>query len=182
MKKSFLIFIKIIVVLLLSNIYISDSIAYAQDIDSNAGLVVIIDSYSGRPNPYFIVAKTDTDVIDVIKNSIITSETLDSKYKDSGVFPIRKTAYRGIIIENIGNIADIPERVEIYDNNILLTSIKNSVVSGKTLARESTNNSIEAYILNLAVQKGVISADGVEDIKWLKKLKKEGSRYTPRPK
>lgn len=96
------------------------------------GIKVKILLYSGRPDPTYILEQKDS--VDRVKTLVKKAKKI--KFKEKTIIP-SILGYRGIIVENPGRAAELPERFAVYKGKIEVTGEKRAVYSdeGRTLEK-----------------------------------------------
>jgi hypothetical protein len=147
--------------------------------DGSDGIVIVIDMFSGLPNPCFIIGRDNTADIEFITNAVSNAEIVDDDYPIESYLSPNYLGYRGVMVENEAKIKYIPDRIEIYDDKMLFKSVDETAVIKSILARDKANH-LQDYLLQCALTNRVISEDLFEDIYWQIYLRKEGKPYEPR--
>jgi hypothetical protein len=119
---------------------------------SNYTLKVTIDVFSGRKNPTFLI--TDAKTVAAIQKMVGQAQTKSSAADDS-VIPL-KLGYRGVIVENVGNVPNIPSRIELSG-----VTIKEK---GATATYLTDDGSLEDFLIEEALSRNVIDAAIAEHI------------------
>jgi len=78
-------------------------------ITANRGVKVTIAVFSGRENPTFFI--TDAKTLEAIGKMVGRAKT-NSVITDGAVMPSR-LGYRGVIVENTGNVPNLPSKIEL---------------------------------------------------------------------
>jgi hypothetical protein len=129
--------------------------------------------FSGRPNPAFEIGCDDAESIGFINDAINSAGIVDDDYQEDAIVS-HYLGYIGVDIMNNGKIPGISDRLVVYDDKILLTTDE------KRVLLEDTENRLEDYLLQLALEKGVVDQDLIDEIHWEVYLRNEGRDYEPR--
>ena len=132
------------------SIIILSSLASAQEGAAKSALKITIDVFSGRPNPIFYV--DDVITINDIRETLVRM-TVNAQFTKGSVMPSR-LGYRGLIIENPGNISSIPKTTKLYGRNIEIESDKNRFFID--------DGELELLLIGEAIERGVID-DAIAD-------------------
>lgn len=117
------------------------------------GIRVEILLYSGRPNPTYVLKQKSQ--LDQAKTFMKKGKKLKSMEKS--IIP-STLGYRGIIIENLGNVAGLPERFAVYQGNI--------EVMGKEKANFTDGGrAFEKFLLKEAERQKVIDTNMSRQLK-----------------
>lgn len=113
--------------------------------NGDACVKVTLSLYSGRPDPVFMIC--DEATLESIRSEIAFSK-VDNVNRTEPVIPAY-LGYRGIIVENVDNVVDMPKRMAMNKGDIEVadTSQKNYLLDDGVL---------EDVLLNEALLRGVI--------------------------
>jgi len=98
---------------------------------------VVLDIFSGRPNPTWQLSENQ---VDELKRKLGTFPPAERKAPPG-------LGYRGVRVVNVGNIANIPDRIMAYDGVLGITE------KGTTKYYEDSNK-IEEWLLDRAREQG----------------------------
>jgi hypothetical protein len=118
---------------------------HAQAAPGDKGLTARVLLYSGRPDPTFEI--TNADEIAQLR-ALFKQATPEQKAQGESVIP-SKLGYKGFIVENPGNVQDLPARLIVYGGALELGTEHKRFLS-------DPGARVEAFLLDIAVQRGVI--------------------------
>ena len=126
----------------------SDASKGASDsgIAANRGIKVTIAVFSGRENPTFFI--TDAKTLEAIGKMVGRAKT-NSVITDGAVMP-SKLGYRGVIVENVGNVPNLPPKIELNGIDIKLKD------AGTRYLMD--DGSLEDLLIEEAIARNVIDA------------------------
>jgi hypothetical protein len=112
---------------------------------ANEGLTVRVLLFSGRPDPSFAV----TEPAQIVQfAALLKAAHPTQKLRADGPAPA-KLGYKGLIVENVGNIPDLPRRLVVYRDEIEAGTAEKQFFS-------DPQAQVESFLLDLAIQRGVI--------------------------
>lgn len=128
----------------------------------NALLKVTVRIFSGRPNPVYYIE--EQAAVNNFK-SLFKKNQKNSGFKKDTVIPVR-LGYTGIVVENLNDVADLPKKFVIYNNDIEIgemgTTLKSAAVD-KFLMDGS--GQIESFLLDYGVSKNAFQKELRDAIK-----------------
>jgi hypothetical protein len=112
---------------------------------SAKGIEVTVSVFSGRPDPHFqIVESAPLDQL----RSLLKRASASAKPEGDSAMP-SILGYRGVVIENAGQVAGLPSRVVAFNGVIELGADKRAFVVDEARA-------LEKYLVELALKQGAI--------------------------
>ena len=122
--------------------------------------------FSGMENPTFEIS--ESLIINTIKELALKKTKINRSFQNSTVIPSR-LGYSGVIVENVNNsVVDLPGQLKLNGKDIEFIFTAELAKDTKTPQKEirSTDSlDLENLILQLAVDKGVITSDLLKIIK-----------------
>ena len=108
------------------------------------GLKVTVLLFSGRPDPNYVI--DDAASLDQVKKIFETSK--ETKYEKSTVIP-SILGYKGISVQNTGNVAGIPQNFAVYKGTIEVGTKEKKFFTDE-------GNALEKFLFDKAIERGVI--------------------------
>jgi hypothetical protein len=123
------------------------------------GLKITIMMYSGRPNPSYQVSDSEHGNKKTIMELFALVEP-NTSFRGETILP-SILGYNGILVEKIGNFKDFPyDRLYIYKENIEIDAPK----TGRKQFLLDGGRNLEHFLLQLALEKGVLSTEMLKHI------------------
>ena len=167
-KDTYMCYLNIMSIMLYMTI---SSTGFSQEPTQEQKMYIVININSGRPNPVLILDKQDIKEINKIVEYINSSLEFDNEFEGHSIVPNNILGYRGIRIINKNMTSKLPNSIETYDNVILKKkqNVRAEEKGRLSLSRDSADT-LEDYLINLALEKEVISEDMFFKILELKSL------------
>lgn len=112
---------------------------------ASKGLEVTLSVFSGRPDPHYRIE--DAASLERVRALLKRSSASANVTGDSAIPSI--LGYRGVIVENAGQVTGVPNRVALFAGVIELGTDKRSFVVDPSRA-------LEKYLVDLALKQGAI--------------------------
>ena len=116
--------------------------------EPGAGVTVVVEVFSGRPNPTFVL--DDAAAIHGLRQAF--SALADELPDDAQAAAFGHLGYRGVVIRNPHGIAGIPRYVQVLDGLVL---VRDEPAGGSRYLRDT--ESLEQRYLALAAERGLIA-------------------------
>ena len=117
------------------------------------GLKVTVLLFSGRPDPSYVI--DDAASLDQVKKIFETSK--ETKFEKSTVIP-SILGYKGITVQNTGNIAGIPQDFSVYKGTIEVGTKEKKFFTDE-------GNALEKFLFDKAIERGVVEENILKRIR-----------------
>jgi hypothetical protein len=147
-------FVAALITIMKIGFLISLANAQAQGKAETKGLRVTILLFSGRPDPTYFIE--DTPSLDRVRKTLGMSK--ETKFEKSTVIP-SILGYKGIAVENAGNVSGIPEHFAVHKGTIEVGTKEKKFLTDE-------GNALEQFLLDKAIERGIVEE------KILRKMKR----------